>query len=253
METQEFWISKGRLAAWPGSELANLADERKLLSRDGSVLVRVNSNGTEVKWDASAPNWASLFFAREWIEIFNGPYTLNYFLSGWFNETFVEAGEAIARIGHLIACADIRLRTRVFVQSFDKIKPVVMEPLRQVYENNRAREDNSVDCFFDQQSRQFRVTRIGPDSAIAKFWGPSPSTYPCLNGGTYDRIVSCVYAQVVETGRPHYDQVYAAMQRPDGETGWIPYHRVIVPKTRAGGEPGVSVVSVFQPVDIVVV
>ena len=253
METQEFWISKGRLEAWPDSELTNLADERKLLSRDGAVLVRVSADGIVVKWDANAPNWASLFFAREWIEIFEGPYTLNYFLTGWFSETFADATEAITRIGHLIANADIRLRTRVFVQSFDKIKPNVLEPLQEVYENNRAGEDVSVDCFYDQQLNQFRVTRIGAASAIARFWGQSASTYPCLNGGAYDRIVSSIYSTVVETRRPHYDQVYAAMERPDGETGWIPYHRVIVPKTKATGESGVSVVSVFKPVDIVVV
>ena len=112
--------------------------------------------------------------------------------------------------------------------------------------------DESVDCDFDERSRQFKVTRIGPASAIAQYWGASPAVYPCVNGGTYDRVVSGAYARVIETGRPHYDQVCAAMPRPDGEIGWIHYHRVVVPKCTFGS-PGVSVVSVFKPVEITVV
>jgi hypothetical protein len=252
MDVQDFWISKGRLEAWPGGDVTSLAYERRLLAREGFVKISVGPLGTRVKWDSNAPNWASLFFAKEWLGTFAGPYRLSYFLYGWFEEQFEDQAEAAQRIDHLIAKSDIRLRSPVLVQGFSQIRASAPELLQRVYSDNRAEASESIDCDFDERSRQFKVTRIGEASAIATYWGPSPVTYPCRNGGTYDRVVSNVYARVVETGRPHYDQVCAAMPRPDGEIGWITYHRVVVPK-QAFASPGVSVVSVFKPVEITVV
>ena len=45
-------------------------------------------------------------------------------------------------------------------------------------------------------SQRFRVARVGPQSTIAKLWGVSPVSYPCLTGHSYDQAVSRVYPQV---------------------------------------------------------
>ena len=39
-----------------------------------------------------------------------------------------------------------------------------------------------------------------PESLIARIWGVSPNSYPCLNGHSYDRAVTPEYFKVVTTG-----------------------------------------------------
>ena len=86
-----------------------------------------------------------------------------------------------------------------------------------------------------------------------RLWGVTPVSYPCINGGSYDQIVSEIYPSVIRTGLPHYDHVYAAMTSKDSAVKWIPYQRVILPKLFAEGQRGVTVVSEVCPVDINVV
>lgn len=253
MDAQRFWILKGRLTAWPGNDLGHLADERKLLAREGYVLIETGAHGTSVRWVTTAGNWSSLFFAREWIGTYPGPYTLNYFMSGWFSETFADAAQARERVEVLISKSDVLLRSRVYVQAFDPSKAKLGGVLRQAFEQGSGPDNLSVDCDFDALSRQFKVRRLGEDSAISKTFGMSTATYPCRNGGAYDRVISAAYRDVIETGNPHYDQVYAAMIHPDGDTVWMPYHRVIVPRGKPGQAACVSVFSEIRPVSITVV
>jgi hypothetical protein len=66
-------------------------------------------------------------------------------------------------------------------------------------------------------------------------------------------MVGKAYNKVLASKRPSYSHVIAAMVRPDGEVGWIPYQRVILPGPKTARNPSVTIVSEFTPVEIVVV
>ena len=86
-----------------------------------------------------------------------------------------------------------------------------------------------------------------------RLWGIQPSTYPCANGGTYDREVGAAYWEVLQTGAPRYDHVYAAMRMPEGELFWIPYQRVILPGRGTRSDRQVRVFTEIAKVDIAVI
>ena len=254
MEQLEFWISKGRLVPKPEMESAPFKSELELLDRLGLLKVVVSEAGATIKWHSFGSNWASLYFAKEWIGTFHGPYTLRFYLSGWFTETYAEAALARMRIDELIAKSDLHLSSRVYVQPFEPAGRPLPAPLRQVLETGAALEENSIDCSVDEDSGRVKVERIGSNSAIAKLWGMSPVSTPCLSGTSYDKAVSVAYREVLKTGRPHYDHIYAAMAGPDGEISWIPYQRIVTLGPRRRGKPPlVTVVSEITPVEIAVV
>jgi hypothetical protein len=244
----EFWIAKGELVPQPELEIDSQSSERAAMRRRSLVKVSSSKQGTSVSWTMFSANWSSLFFAKEWIGTFPGPYTLRYFLSGWFTERYTDPMQARDRIDQLIAKSDIHLSQCVFTRSFDPVSWQLPDKLRTTLEAGRAEDRHSIDCRVDPDSGRVTVERIGSDSAIAKVWGLSPVSYPCIRGNTYDRIVSRAYHDVLHQGRPHYDHIIAAMKRPDGEVAWIPYQRIIMPinaKTKS-----VRVVSEAAPVAI---
>jgi hypothetical protein len=253
MSSQEFWIHKGGLVPRPDEIAGQPMSDKQLLALCGFVRVVRDENGTEVSWYCNAPNFASLYFAKEWIGTFAGPYRLNYFLSGWFTEEHEDPAIARNRIDQLIAKSDTLLTSRVYVKELKPNLAEISDTLRQAYEDRTAPARVSIECFQDPRTSRFKVARIGEESAIAQFWGLSPVSFPCLNGNSYDDMVGRAYNKVLASKRPSYSHVIAAMVRPDGEVGWIPYQRVILPGPKNARIPTVTVVSEFMPVEIVVV
>lgn len=250
----EFWIEKGALVAKPEFATTPGITERALLDRGNLVRVTVGENGVTVKWHAFGANWASLYFAKEWIGTFTGPYRLQYFISGWFTEILDDAAQARNRIDQLIAKSDLHLSSRIYVRPLDPSTRVLPENLRRALEGGHVPEEASVDCSIDEETGRVKVERIGANSAIAKLWGMSPVTSPCLSGTSYDKAVSVAYGEVLRTGRPHYDHIYAAMMGPDGDVAWIPYQRLVTRHPESNGHHQlVSVVSELTPVEIAVV
>jgi hypothetical protein len=198
---------------------------------------------------AFAANWSSLFFAREWLGTFLGPYTLRYFLEGWFTERYSDLEHARNRIEQLIAKSDVHLSQRVYTRSMEPAMRQLPEKLRLTLEAGCAADETSIDCHVDRSTGRVTVERIGSDSAIARVWGQSPRSYPCICGNTYDRIVSRAYHDVLKSGKPHYDHIIAAMKRPDGELAWIPYQRIVMP---GGRQCRVRVVTEAAPVAIAI-
>jgi hypothetical protein len=245
----DYWVAKGELVPQP-EEQAGLLEQRQL-ARGGNPLVKISGTpqGTSVSWVSFSANWSSLFFAKEWIGTFPGPYTLRYFLSGWFTERYSDPERARNRMDQLIAKSDVHLSQRVYTRQLEPIMRQLPEKLRITLEAGQAADDSSIDCRIDQSSGRVTVERIGSDSAIARVWGQSPVSYPCIRGNTYDRIVSRAYHDVLQNGKPHYDHIIAAMKRPDGELAWIPYQRIIMP----GGQSScVRVVTEAAPVAIAI-
>jgi hypothetical protein len=253
MEEQELWIDKGRLVPPPIIDPSNPVRDRELLGREGRVRITIGLSGTTITWVAFSANWASLYFTKEWIGTVPGPYTLQYFVAGWFTETIEDPQQARDRLDAIMANSDIRLSSSVYIKDMAPKYGRTPSLLLEAYEQRNIDEVHSVDCLLDPQTEQFRVARVGNQSQIARLYGTvSPVSYPCHSGHTYDRIVSAAYGEVWQTKKPRYDHIYAAMVRPDGEVAWFPYHRVILPKDSKSA-PGVVVVAQIAPVDITVV
>ena len=66
-------------------------DEAALLDRKGVVRVTAGTQGTTIRWSVFSGNWSSLYFAMDWLLNRPGPITLQYYLMGWFIETFKES------------------------------------------------------------------------------------------------------------------------------------------------------------------
>lgn len=251
--SRTLWIAKGHPLRELDLSLAG-ASEDELIQRQGLVKLSVGEEGgTTITWTFLAPNWSSLYYAMESLHLYPPPFHLNYFLAGWFAETVADWKTARERLSQLIAKSDVHLLARVFVKEADPDASKMPPLLQNAWGDRAVRPDISVDCVLDPVEDRYKVLRIGPNSQIARLWGVMPVTYPCLNGGSYDQIVSAIYNKVIETGEPHYGHVYAAMTFPNRQVRWVPYQRVVLPHQFPDGRPGVTVVSQITPVDIRVV
>jgi hypothetical protein len=255
MDAKCIWLSKGeRLSASEAAHLADL-DEDEVLQRRGVVQIATShEEGTTVKWAFFAPNWGSLYYVMETLYIYPGPYHLNFFLAGWFRETYDSNEDARQRIHELVAKSDIHILSRTFVHNA-RPSPKKTPPLLQdAMSDLTVKPDFSVDLVVNDRDGRLYVERIGPQSAMAKLFGLSPVSFPCMIGGSYDQVVSACYPRVIKSGEPHYDHVVAAMSTPDRRVVWVPYQRVVLPHRFPDGRPGVTVVSeITDAVDIRIV
>ncbi len=251
LEIQELWIGKGQLVARPIGPVGEKVTDRQLLQKHELVKIEMGPDGMTIRWVMFAANWTSLYFAMQWIRPFTGPFTLCFFNSGWFEESFEESKDACSRIEKLIAKSDIRFSARTYTKAFDPAGRKLPTLLQSMWDSGVISENNAVHCAIDAERRLTQVEHVGSDSALAKVWGISPVSYPCLSGHSYDRIVSECYYEVVKTGKPVYDHVLAAMVHPGGEVRWFGYHRLVFPNSlKVGNLPQVTVACEVAKVDI---
>ncbi len=251
MQTLDFWIDNGCLVERPLLFAGQEPSEKSLVQLGRFVKIESSETGTTVKWSMFSPNWASLYFAEEWLKSLPGPYVLRFFNAGWFSETYDDTKAASSRIRQLIGKADVRFSARAFARSFQPTITRLPDRLREAWEAGAAPPDATVVCSIDAASGIAQVESVGHASAIASIWGVSPVTFPCLTGHSYDRVVSGAYHDVLRTGRPSYSHVIAAMTQPDGEIKWHGYQRVVLPgTTRFNGNPTVNVVGHVSAVEI---
>jgi hypothetical protein len=243
------WIRDGAFAAQPKKENGAALQDKALFDQFGMVKIHTDETGTVVQWSMACPNWASLMLAAKLMPACAAPFTLKYFRSGWFTEPLPDASSAEDRIEALIFKSDVRLSVRAYTTVVIPDMDVVPENLRLAWETGDAPDNRSVVCSVEPERESTHVEHVGKDSLIARIWGVSPNSYPCLNGHSYDRAVTPEYFRVVETGRAHYDHVLASMVRPNGELHWLGYHRVILPDLKQGRKR-VRIVSEMAPVQI---
>jgi hypothetical protein len=248
-----YWIDKGALARGRPQFVAGSENDDELLHRYGCVRVSTGELGTEIRWSVFSPNFASLFFAGEFLAGLRGPFMLRYFLAGWFEEICDSVAAARSRIDEILSKSDLHLVKRAFVREVDPHGKAMPPLLQHAWLDGATTADYSVDCVYEESSGRFRVDRIGPKSTIARLWGVGPVSYPCMNGGSYDRTVSAAYGDVLKAGRPRYDHVYAAMRTPDDTVTWIPYQRVIMPMHASDKRRAVTIVTEIAKVDIRIV
>ena len=253
MTNEVIWIANGKISGPPQGDAEPRAIEDRALQWDGMAKILIGPGGTEIRWSVFSPNWATMFHVVESIDYFPPPFKLRYFLMGWFEEDVETTDDAKTRISTIIAKSDIHLTQRTFVREADPTRRDIPPLLRNALKDRAVGPDFSIDCVLDEVHKKFRVGRIGSETPIAKVYGFHPVSYPCINGLSYDYLVSEAYGKVVSTGQPHYDHVIAAMTTPDGSVVWFPYQRVILPHHLPDGRRGVSVVSQVAPVDIRIV
>lgn len=244
------WVAHGRLQTATELRGGERLDERALLHREGCVKIVESETGTTVRWAMFSANWASLYFVMDWIHGAIGPFQLQYYSAGWFNERYDHAWEASDRIHHLIHKSDVHLSQTVYIQDAPENRDDMPMLLHKALKDNAIDDDHSIDCTFDPASQKFRVSRVGAQSTIAKLWGINPVSYPCLTGHSYDQAVSRIYPEVSRTGEPHYDHIYAAMASASGDVVWVPYQRVVLPLRLGRNKKAVRVVTELAKVDI---
>ena len=245
------WVLGGGIVPAPPEAEGGLpADERDLLQRLGFVKIATDEQGTTLRWSMFSRNWASLYFAAEWLQGALGPFHLQYYSAGWFNERHEQPWVAADRIHHLIHKSDVHLSQTVYIRKMPENRGGVPPLLEKALRDNAASEEVSIDCAYDPSSQRFRVARVGPQSTIAKLWGLNPVSYPCLIGHSYDEAVSRAYPEVTRSGEPHYDHIYAAMASAKGDVVWVPYQRVVLPLIGGRNRKGVRVVTELADVDI---
>lgn len=230
MEVQEFWVREGRIVPRSLGENGQPHSDRFLLQQRDHVKIEIGAQAITIRWNMASANWASLFFTKEWIGAFEGPFHLSFFNAGWFEEVYDTPMEAKKRINHLVAKADLHLPTRVFTRDFLGSSAPVANELLDLLESGGPDEEKAVRCDVDINNGKVDVQDIGKRSVLAGIWGEARVSYPCQTGHSYDRIVSKAYFRALNENRPVYDQVLASMVKPDGNIQWIGYHRVIFPR-----------------------
>jgi hypothetical protein len=248
--SQRFWIVEGqRLPPCAAHELDDSA-ERDRFERMGGVRVTTGALGTEIKWSAFSPCFASLYHLLNWLPEAAKPFVLRYYLCGWFEEFADTVEEVRERIEQVIVKSEIRITRKAFVEQQEPDVSRMPETIRTNWNTQDIVPAVSIDCSFDHRSQKFRVTRVGERSLIARIYGAVPVIYPYVNGGSYEEIVTEAYREVLGSGVARYDHVLAAMRMPNNAIHWLPYQRVIVPRTDHMGSPAVTVVTEVSRVSI---
>jgi hypothetical protein len=249
MGGSEIWIRDGRMVERPTKPNGAVFSDKHLLDQFGMVRIYYDDRGTIVQWNMGCPNWSSLMLVANLLTALAAPFTFKYFNAGWFTETHKSAVDAADRIEALIFKSDVRLSVRAYTSVAIPDLNIIPHTLRLALQTGEAPDNRSIVCAVEPSQENCQVEHVGRDSLIARIWGVSPNSFPCLTGHSYDRAVTPEYFKVAESGKPHYDHVLASMVRPDGERHWYGYHRVILPDL-SGDRKRVRVLSELAPVDI---
>jgi hypothetical protein len=243
------WIKDGAFAVRPKKTNGTEYQDKTLFDKYAMVRVLTDTKGTTIQWNTACPNWSSLMLVAKLSSACAGPFKLRYFKAGWFSEAYETAEEAADRIDELIYKSDVHFNERAYIAEVCTDYSKMPEALRRIWNDGTAADERSILCAVEPERETNNVVHIGKETLIAQIWGLSPNSYPCLNGHSFDRVVSSQYFKVVKSGRAHYDHVLASMVRPNGELHWMGYHRVILPEIH-NDTAMVRVVSETAPVDI---
>jgi hypothetical protein len=250
MQGRRYWVENGAIGPQVADPTIQTHQEERKKYSAGDVRLTTGDLGTEIKWHVLSPCFTSLFVIMEWLATAKSPYVLRFYASGWFEEFHDSYIDVVQRLNEIIARGDRHFTCRTLIREFGLDQKALTPLLDDCIAERTTAEDYAVECVYEDISQQFMVERIGPKSAINRVWGTFLSSFPCQSTGSYSQIVSQAYSEVLSTGRPRYDHVLAAMRMPDNEVFWVPYRRLVLPKTGTTQRPAVLVVSEITQVDI---
>ncbi len=251
-KSSRIWVTQGVFHHQEEDAVKLTATEERRKFEVGEVRITTSEIGTEIKWYAQTPCMASLFVISDWVHKAQAPFVLRFNISGWFEEFYQTAPEVIGRLDAIIARADRHFPVRTFVEEVDPEKTKVAGLLMDIIQKKVEPHDYAVECLYNPTADRFDVERIGDKSTIAQVYGTFLTSFPCT-GTSYADRVSDGYREVLASGKPRVDHVIAAMRFPDNQVHWVPYHRLILPRTDAGSNGGVSVVSQIAPVSFKII
>ena len=247
---QRYWVDAGKIGtALSDNAVVSTADEKRNYE-NGHVRLTTGKLGTEIKWHVQSPCYASLFSTLEWLHSAKLPIILRFYVSGWFEEFHRTYESATRRLEDVVSRGDRHFTSKTMVKQFNLNEKPLPGLLTECIKKPSTALEYAIECSFENNTEQFTVQKIGPKSVINQVWGPFPSSFPCQSTSQYGQVVSEAYREVINTGRPRYDHVLAAMRMPDNVLFWVPYHRLVLPRHNPGGDPSVLVISELHQVDI---
>jgi hypothetical protein len=250
MHGQRYWVENGELSELIADAPEISPQEQRKKFNAGHVRLTTGELGTEIKWSVLSPCLASLFFINDWLTVATGPFVLRFYASGWFEEFHETYKDVNRRLDEIIVRGDRHFTTRTLIKEFSIKKTELTPLLNDCISQTSTAQEYAVECVYEDNTQQFLVQSIGPKSAISRVYGSFLSSFPCQTAGSYGQSVSEAYKQVLNSGKPRYDHVLAAMRMPDNEVFWVPYRRLVLPKLAMGGKHSVLVVSEITSVDI---
>ena len=250
MQGQRYWVEAGKIGTALNDAVVNSAADEKRKFENGLVRLTTGNLGTETKWHVQSPCYASLFSTLEWLQTAKLPIILRFYVSGWFEEFHRTYESAAQRLEDVVSRGDRHFTARTMVKQFELNEKPLPNLLTECINKPSTASDYAIECSFEDNTEQFTVQKIGSKSVINQVWGPFPSSFPCQSTSQYGQVVSEAYREVLDTGRPRYDHVLAAMRMPDNVLFWVPYHRLVLPKSSQSGSPSVLVISELHQVDI---
>ena len=253
MQGQRYWVEAGKFSVDLNDSSAMKVIEENKKFDDGLVRLTTGELGTEVKWHVQSPCYASLFSTLEWLNTAKLPIILRFYVSGLFEEFHRTHESAVRRLEDVISRGDRHFTAKTMVRQFALNEKPLTTLLNECINKPTTASEYAIECSFENNTEQFTVQKIGLKSVINQVWGPFPSSFPCQATGQYGQVVSEAYREVLNTGRPRYDHVLAAMRMPDNMLFWVPYHRLVLPKRGNDGAPSVLVISELNQVDITLI
>lgn len=250
MNAKRFWVENGKVASLEVQPNAIGPIDERAKFNAGQVRLTTGKRGTEIKWIVMSPCNASLFATTIVIKDASAPFILRFFAAGWFEEFYESIDEVTRRIETIIARGDRHFTCHTLVKQFDLKKSKLSPLIQGCLENRQTTKDYAVECVYEDTTKQFHVEKIGAKSAISRVYGPFLSSFPCKASGAYGDKVSEAYSEVLNSGKPRYDQILAAMRMPNNEVLWVPYCRLVLPHQKPNAQHSVLVVSEISPVEI---
>ena len=253
MRATRIWVNQGAFQRVSAETPELSAKEERQRFELGEVRITSGSIGSEIKWHVQTPCIASLFVVSDWLLKAQAPFVLRFYISGWFEEFYQTATQAIARLEAIIARGDRHFPVRTFVQQVEISKSILAPLVLDASTSVSTIDDVAIECVYNRENQRFNVTAVGKQSLIAKVYGDVESSFPRQSTGSYSDAVNLGYIDVLQSGKPRADHVLAALRFPNNTVYWVPYHRLILPVLGQTKSDAVKVVSQFGSIGFKVI
>ncbi len=204
------------------------------------VKVDITGTGTTIRWDLEHASQDTIETTLDRLHTFQCPITLIFFKRAWAIEHFQSWAPAAKRIIQLNQLQKLSTVVDPDVASITSLDPhnlEIMVPLikRAAVGGDPTLCDQQVFFRYDDRANEFILEEIGRKSGLfnvmGRLWSQNAigtSAAPTDEDG-FDDAVTPPYWDVLDTGKPTFDEVSAMMHPPGQEPMWFTYQRLIEP------------------------